>query len=156
MLFLRLFTDTSISAGSLSPLLIGRFCHRHHHRHHRLARRRSGQSIARATSPFSDACRRPRGSSPSTRVTTASSPRAVVWPVVDCRCSASSAAARLVAVLVTMSPLRAAVSLFVIDPVDFVGARLLRTVYEMFHTYKLRRHTRHWSAPRSSLSSSLN
>jgi hypothetical protein len=80
---------------------------------------------------------------------------------VTCRCSASSAAAWLVVVPVAASPLQAATSPFVVDPscciyiaVDSVGARLLRTVCELFDTCELRRHTRRWSAPRSSLSSS--
>jgi hypothetical protein len=83
MLFPRLFAGTSIYVGSSSPLLTGRFCHRHHHRRPLLTRRQSGQPIARATSPSHDVYRLTRVSSPSTRVATAWPPRAAVWPVVD-------------------------------------------------------------------------
>jgi hypothetical protein len=38
--------------------------------------------------------------------------------------------------------------------VDSIGVRLLRTVYELFDTCKLRRHTRRWSTPHLSSSSS--
>jgi hypothetical protein len=77
-----------------------------------------------------------------------------------CHCNASSAAAQLIVIPVVVSPLRAAASSFVVDPhrciyivVNSVGACLLRTVYELFDTYELRRHTHRWSAPRSSSSS---
>lgn len=83
ILFLCLFSSTSISVGSSSLLLIERFYPRHHHRRPRLARRRSGQPIARVTSPSHDVCRLPRVSSLSMRVAAASPPRATARPIVD-------------------------------------------------------------------------
>jgi hypothetical protein len=89
MLFLRFFTDTLISASSSSPLLIGRFCHRHHHRRPRLTRRRSGQLIVRVTSPSRDVC--PRVVAVSLLQVATSpfviDPRRRIYIAVDCRCT---------------------------------------------------------------------
>jgi hypothetical protein len=88
MLFLRLFTGTSISACSSSPLLIGRFCHRHHHRRPCLAHRRCGQPIVRVTSPSRDVCPRVATVSPLQAATSpfVIDPRRRIYIAVDCRC----------------------------------------------------------------------
>jgi hypothetical protein len=160
MLFMCLFIGTSISVGSSSPLLIGRLCHRHHHPRPRLTRRRSGQPIAHVTSPSRDVCRLPQVSSLSMRVVVASPPRAAVRHVVDYVAAAPprqqrglSSSSRYVAssgssAVVCCRPLL----------LHLHRCRLCRRIScarsELFDTYELRRHTRRWSAPRSSSSSS--
>ena len=89
MLVLHLFACTSTYTGSLSPLLIGRFRHRHRHRRFHPARRRSDHPIAHDTTL-------PRrlsstvSSSPSMRVAAASPPRAAARPIVDFAATAPS------------------------------------------------------------------
>ena len=160
MLFMCLFIGTSISVGSSSPLLIGRFCHRHHHPRPRLTRRRSGEPIAHVTSPSRDVCRLPQVSSLSMRVVVASPPRAAVRHVVDYVAAAPprqqrglSSSSRYVAssassTVVCRRPLL----------LHLHRCRLCRRIScarsELFDTYELRRHTRRWSAPCSSSSSS--